>query len=982
MGQIKDLGRWAWRKYAQNGNSASGFNQTKHEDIFAFVDATEAALSSAVNGLMVGNAAVFATRSALFGDLAHPSQTLGVVYNDGNAAYNGVYVKSGSSGSGSWSLTGLVLPSAFSAALADVETKTVPLWGHMTNIASAASTDLASVSSDAVSVTGGTTITSFGIANDGVEKLVRFNQALTLTYNATSMILPGGANMAVAAGDIGIFRSIGSGNWRCISFLRNSGKALAAPARSEIAELATVWTYGSNIASAATMDLAAAEFFNVTGTAVVASLGPAPLGTRRTLYFTSVGLTLTHNATSLLLPGGANIVTTSGDVAEFVCVNAAGNWRCVSYQRSSGKPLVLPNAADVGLGNIDNTADAEKPVSTAQAAAIGTASAGAAADISLSSGQALVPIDAIIGILTRAGIDVSDSDKAALLAAPPVLALDFANGASLAVARADTGTLTGKNRRLKPGVIGIGRSTCDPLTGELVGLLLENNRGNLWSYSDDVSAGQWSKGNCAVEQGTAEVVDPSGGHEAAKWTENIATGNHQIFRSAPAFAALEADTVFTEWRIYKAGTRSRVMLTAAGKQAVFDLTTGNVHGIYTTTSAYCRKLRDGWVLCAMIFPVPAGSTTYTIYERMVTTAQVTSYAGDGASYLYRYHADGGQRGYVQQLVKTGSAAAALADEQAAIDVGGWLRKGAASLVVTARAPLGTDCTVLQLDDGTESNRIRLYRMVDSTCRLLVTAGGVQIANLDLGAWADDTDRSLALSFRTGGLAWAVNGKAVVTAALSGFPAGIETLRLGRNSASGSGAVIIRTIEGHARGLSDGELVARATRRPDGRIAAYGDSITAGNATGVTDGYDYPAILERLLQRPVFNGGVGGETSAQIKTRLLADDDRKNWVFVIGAGRNDGNAQAAILANIAAMVADLPYGGRYLILSVPYAADASQAEIDYVGAINAALASAYGNRFVAIDWSTVTRVSDHLHPDDAGNAVIAAALASKVGLFGF
>ncbi|MBP1852677.1 SGNH/GDSL hydrolase family protein [Rhizobium halophytocola] len=965
------------------GNKGGSTAQTSIKDLSIQVAGSEAVQSQNISlraETWASLNSIIGTRTGQPAEVPSQSGTHTDPVAGGTVSNQGLYRWNGSPAG--WRWVGPSTYTAFSDRVATIEDKSVPLWGHMTNITAAATTDLATIATDALSVVGGTTISSFGVSPDGAEKVVRFNQTLTLTYNATSMILPGGANIVVAAGDIGIFRSIGSGNWRCISFLRNSGKALAAPARSEITELATVWTYGSNIASAATMDLAAAEFFNVTGTAVIVSLGPAPLGTRRTLYFASLGLTLTHNVTSLVLPGGADIITSTGDIAEFVCVNAAGNWRCVSYQRSSGKPVVLPNSADVGLGNVSNTADADKPVSTPQAAAIATASAGVAAEISIASGQALVPIEAIIGILTRAGITISDTDKAALLSPPPALALDFANGASLSIVRPDAGLLMGRNRRLKSGVIGIGRSTYDPLSGELIGLLLENNRGNIWSFSDDVSAGQWSKGNCSVEQGTVEVIDPAGGQEAAKWIENTVTGNHQIFRAAPAFPALSADMTAVEWRIYKAGTRSKVLMTASGKQAQFDLITGEVQGIYTTTPAYTRHLRDGWVLCAMAFPVAAGATSYTIYERIVTTGQITNYAGDGVSHLYRYHANGGLRSYVQQPVKTNAAAAVLSDDQAVIDVGGWFRRNAASLVVSSRAPLGEDCTVVQLDDGTEANRIRLYRAADKTCHLEVTAAGVQIVNVSLGTWADDTDRSVALSMRDGNVAYSVNGKAVAASALSAFPPGIGTLRLGRSSASGLGAVVIRNIEGHARGLSDGELAARATRRPDARIAAYGDSITAGNATGVTDGYDYPAILQRLLQRTVFNGGIGGETSAQIKTRLLADVDRKNWLFVIGAGRNDGNAQTTILANIATMVADLPYGGRYLILSVPYAADTSQAEIDYVGAINGALASAYADRFIPIDWSMISRVSDNLHPDDGGNAAIAAAVASKINSKGW
>lgn len=84
-------------------------------DLFVVIDA---ALSSVVDGIVLGGAVIYSTRAALFADLAHPAGGLGVVYADGTASYNGVYVKSGASSSGSWTITALALPSTFAADLA------------------------------------------------------------------------------------------------------------------------------------------------------------------------------------------------------------------------------------------------------------------------------------------------------------------------------------------------------------------------------------------------------------------------------------------------------------------------------------------------------------------------------------------------------------------------------------------------------------------------------------------------------------------------------------------------------------------------------------------------------------------------------------------------------------------------------------------------------------------------------------------------
>lgn len=84
------------------------------------------------------------------------------------------------------------------------------------DIASAATTDIGAATGEFVTVTGSTTITSLGTIDAGIVRTVHFSGAPLLTYNATSLILPGNKNYQTAAGDVLQFRSLGSGNWRCV----------------------------------------------------------------------------------------------------------------------------------------------------------------------------------------------------------------------------------------------------------------------------------------------------------------------------------------------------------------------------------------------------------------------------------------------------------------------------------------------------------------------------------------------------------------------------------------------------------------------------------------------------------------------------------------------------------------------------------------------------------------------------------------------
>jgi hypothetical protein len=94
------------------------------------------------------------------------------------------------------------------------------------DVASATSTDIGAVAGFMHDITGTTTITGLGTVSSGIHKVIKFEGALTLTHNATSLILPGAANITTADGDIGWFISEGSGNWRCIHYTRASGKTV------------------------------------------------------------------------------------------------------------------------------------------------------------------------------------------------------------------------------------------------------------------------------------------------------------------------------------------------------------------------------------------------------------------------------------------------------------------------------------------------------------------------------------------------------------------------------------------------------------------------------------------------------------------------------------------------------------------------------------------------------------------------------------
>lgn len=95
------------------------------------------------------------------------------------------------------------------------------------------------------------------------------------------------------------------------------------------------------------------EVVNISGTTTITSLSSGRVGEWKILIFQGA-LTLTHNATNLILPGAANITTVAGDNAQFICLGGK-NWRCVSYTRTNGFGSVPVSGTGSFTGSYNGT---------------------------------------------------------------------------------------------------------------------------------------------------------------------------------------------------------------------------------------------------------------------------------------------------------------------------------------------------------------------------------------------------------------------------------------------------------------------------------------------------------------------------------------------------------------------------------------------------------------------------------------------------
>jgi len=110
--------------------------------------------------------------------------------------------------------------------------------------------------------------------------------------------------------------------------------------------------------SSAAPDLGTIASHNITftGTTTITSFGSSASVTYPYYRFNfTTSLILTHNGTSLILPGGQNIQTANGDTAVAMYLGS-GNWQVISYNRATGTSVVSPTPLCGFSGLSANTA--------------------------------------------------------------------------------------------------------------------------------------------------------------------------------------------------------------------------------------------------------------------------------------------------------------------------------------------------------------------------------------------------------------------------------------------------------------------------------------------------------------------------------------------------------------------------------------------------------------------------------------------------
>jgi hypothetical protein len=170
----------------------------------------------------------------------------------------------------------------------------------------------------------------------------------------------------------------------------------------------------------------------------------------------------------------------------------------------------------------------------------------------------------------------------------------------------------------------------NPTTRESLGLLIEEQRTNLLTYSSDYTNAAWDKSNAVSVTANANIA-PDGTQTSGLLVENTANTNHYMFGTATTTA------VSTTYSVYaKSAGRNYILLytSAISGGYSFDLSLGVLGAVVGTapTSQSITSVGNGWYRCSITFTATAASNTFRVQLMSSTTNNV--YTGNGYSGAY------------------------------------------------------------------------------------------------------------------------------------------------------------------------------------------------------------------------------------------------------------------------------------------------------------------------------------------------------------
>lgn len=327
----------------------------------------------------------------------------------------------------------------------------------------------------------------------------------------------------------------------------------------------------------------------------------------------------------------------------------------------------------------------------------------------------------------------------------------------------------------------------DPVTSVTRGLLVEEGRTNLLTYSQAFDNAAWTKGTASVSANA--VAAPDGATTADKIVASSSTAtSHYVSQQ---FASSPADNTTYTISVYaKAAELTKLLIQVRDKAAGYGTQTFDISAVSATaggtvsSTGRITSVGSGWYRCSVTWSVGTGSSLSTFATEifLLNASGSVSFSGDGSSGLYLWQAQSEAASVASSpIITTSSTVTRAADANPLLlaSVPGWNANEGTIYVEFDVLGLkaGGDQNVITLDDGTANNRISLRVDASSVLALMVNSGSVVVQNTHSGTLAPLTTYKMAFAWAANDAASSIGGAAALTDSSLTVPS-VTTLRLG------------------------------------------------------------------------------------------------------------------------------------------------------------------------------------------------------------
>ncbi|CAB4241090.1 hypothetical protein UFOVP22_59 [uncultured Caudovirales phage] len=183
---------------------------------------------------------------------------------------------------------------------------------------------------------------------------------------------------------------------------------------------------------------------------------------------------------------------------------------------------------------------------------------------------------------------------------------------------------------LQTAASGVARFDCNPTTSESLGLLIEEQRTNLLTYSDQFDNAAWTKTRSTITSNYA--IAPDGTQTADALIEDSSNNSHFVNNGATVVnGALYTASIYA--KANQRGYLSLVVIAStAASNTFFNLTNGTIVSTSANATSSITAVGNGWYRCSI--SVTVSSTGISVYPGISADGITSSYQGNGYSGIY------------------------------------------------------------------------------------------------------------------------------------------------------------------------------------------------------------------------------------------------------------------------------------------------------------------------------------------------------------